>query len=485
MDQEHGDVPSMALSHYGTALVRRWHIPVLGAVAGLLLAALATFVLPTSYTATAVVKANVITSAPFSQQRANSELLDPQTEVEFARATEVMQAAVDALGDDITTQQVRSNTQATLAPDATVMTIRYSDDSAEDAEVGVDAIATGYLELRSADAQSKVDSIVSELSQHRDNLRADLTTANNTITNAPPGSSRASQARISRELINTELGTVIAQINSYQSVDTQGGRVLQGAGDQPVVVSPPTRTVVLLGLVAGFALGVIWVLFTTRRVRVVSDAYDLHRAGGGEVLAVLPSTDAEVPGVIEDRDAFRSLREWILARPDGHRSILIVVDLTGGAGVDVAPNLLGALAETGHGAHLMLPGASDELTEQIVDGLGMEEDDWDGTGRTFRTGTVSMTTWADAEAATEALTWAPTVTDQDAMVLVGLPPQADRWWHLATSRLGGSVLLVVESGRTTAAEIREVAKDLEGVRADILGAVVVPAGRSLATPVAK
>ena len=96
---------TLGFDHYMFVLRRQWRVVVAGAVLGAIAAVGYLVLAPQTVTATTTINLNVITTEPFSAQRAASGLLDDATETAIARSHVVASRASDLLDglDDAST----------------------------------------------------------------------------------------------------------------------------------------------------------------------------------------------------------------------------------------------------------------------------------------------------------------------------------------------------------------------------------------------
>ena len=83
------------LSELVGTLRRHWRILAVGAVAGLVLGALAWVLLPTTYTATTSVRVSSVDVTPFSGNGSATDALDVATDARLVTSGDVLAAAAD------------------------------------------------------------------------------------------------------------------------------------------------------------------------------------------------------------------------------------------------------------------------------------------------------------------------------------------------------------------------------------------------------
>lgn len=488
MTTTQGETTSLELGHYLQVLRRGGGVILIAVLLGGLLALVYLFAVPRAVTATTVINLNVISSDPFNTARSPSGLIDASTEMQMASSSAVLQSAAASMDTDgMTPSEIRSNLEASLVQDTTVMRISYTADSTEAAEEGADAIAQAYLDYRSEQANSRLQTIVDQLDQRRDVLRDDLVRINTIIDQARPGSGRAVQAASDRQLIGIELDSLSSQINTFLGLDTTGGVVLTSAAENPTQVSPSKALVVATGLALGLLLGVLGAFALHRTKRRIGDDYDVRRAGGGEVLGDLSGTDAAIPAAGEELDKIRTIRELLFATMSGNPPAVAVADLTeGDSSADVAVNLAYCLAETGRQVDLVLADAAPEALDDIVGALGLtQEAGPPGTRRytgTVHGGQLNVVAPPGGTVALDACTGSRPKGASSSVTVLAVPQGAARSSLLAAGRLGHAVVLVVSKGGTRHDEVSRTAKELAVVGATVNGTVLVDKNRKTLRP---
>lgn len=475
---------SVELSRYWWILRRRWYVVAVCVLLGLAVGVAGVMLSAKTYTATAVVNLNAISSQPFDNTKSDSQLIDAQTEVQLARSATVLGGAADKLGTGTTRAQMLANTDVQPVADATVVRISYTAASAAVATRGADLIASGYLDYRSTSAAEKVAQVADRLKRQRTTLRARLLDLNKKLAHAKEGSAAAIQAESNRQMINAELSSLISQISQFRIVDTQGGTLISSAADNDVVVGPSKKLLLLVPVLAGLVLGLIAAFVVNLLDRRLHGAGSVSSAGGGAVLALLSSEPA-IPAFGNDADAIRSLHERLLADV-GPGSDLVVVDLTTSSppsGVGV--NLALAMVEDHGACRLVLADPAPEFLEQVAAGLELDSagEFAEGSVYTSRLVPALGVVTLQREGGCSAGDLAQVLqhgAEHHARTVVALPPTVPRSLRLAAGRLGHAILLVANERGTTTTAIRELTDELDALDALVPGTVLVSGKRSAA-----
>lgn len=477
---------SRELGYYGAVLRRRWRVVVSCLLLGVLLGAGYLTVASKTYTATATVNVNVISSQPFSTEKPASQLLDPETEVQVATSSQVLSTAAKTLANNKTLTQMRSTTAVQPVAGATVFKISYSAPSKTKAVAGADAIATAYLDYRAAAASTKVNGVIDRLSAQRDHLSKQLVGANKRIDNSAKGTPAAVQAETDRELLDIQLTALVAQINQLDSVDTSGGTLLSAAHESAVKISPSPILIIGAGTMLGMIVGLVLAFAFNAVDRRVADSQTLSALGGGEILAQLKGRHAAVPAEGRDLDQIRGLRERLLASigPGGN---LVVIDLAvRDRPADIAVNLALAMVERGSYVRLVLPDHSEENLRVLDRTLDLRPIENSSEVWSYASGLASglevVFTHEDQRLGAPGARLGSILSEAhepDLTTIVAMPPKASRSLWLTAGRLGHSIILVASRRETRVSAVRQLVNELGAVGAVIHGSVLVPRRRTV------
>lgn len=413
---------------YGSVLRDRWRVVVAGAAVGALLSGGYLIATGKEATATTDVNITVISTDPFSSSRNAAGLLDATTESKIATSQAVAAAAAEEVGGAVTAAQLRGGVAAELVSDATVMRISYSDPSPYAARRGADALAAAYLEYRETMAQRRLTKMYDNLEGRLTELRDELVDVNARSADAANGSPEANQAESDRDMITSEINSLLESKNALDTVDTSGGSILNAAADNPVRSSPNQALILLSGILAGLTLGLLAAFgvrhLSGRRVRVASD---LEQYTGG-VVADIRSGDRSF-------ETFRFVRERLLAAfPPKARVIALVDGAEGNHASDVPGQLARAFDEIGRSATVV---------------------------------------HVDAELATAKAVLLDTKRPGSIVLLV-VPAKVERSAVLVVGRLADAAVFLVEPGATRASTLAEFKREFDAAGLPVLGSVTVP-----------
>jgi capsular polysaccharide biosynthesis protein len=319
---QQADQTSLGLAHYAKVLVRQWRVVVILTLVGVVASVACAYLLPRVYTAKTTVNLNIITSEPFTPQRAASGLLDGNTEAAIARSQLVAARAAATLGHGTTAREVRAASQVLTSSDATVVNVTYIAHSEHRATAGADAVAKAYLGYRNEQAAERVQTMITGYNRQIEGLQKQLKKANQTLAASKTGSIAEIDAKAQQQQVLTEMNDLLSARNELSGVDTTGGTVLTAAADNPTYAQPARTKLVLTGAAAGLVLGILLAYLGNPFDRRVRSAKEASSAVGAPVLAGgRPPRGA--PAVDQDQ-TLQLACERILARVTDGAQVMLV-----------------------------------------------------------------------------------------------------------------------------------------------------------------
>ena len=238
----------------------------IGLVVGTLMAAAYLIWVPKTYTATATVNINPITTTPFASGRSASGLLDPSTEAALATSAAVSELAVQGKGSAWDPSALRKSISANAVTESTILTVSSVAGTPDLARRQADAVAKAYLAYRGEQAEVRRDSIIAGTDEGLRELQTKLTAA------TTAGASNVGALREEMQRLNN------ARTQS-ERMDTYGGTVINPASAAPVYASPTARPILAAGLLGAPALGMVLALglaAVRRRVRGSDELAGVH-----------------------------------------------------------------------------------------------------------------------------------------------------------------------------------------------------------------
>ncbi|GGD45429.1 hypothetical protein GCM10010915_28390 [Microbacterium faecale] len=414
---------TIGIDHHLRVLARQWRIIVAVTLLGMVVAGGFLLVTTDRITAMTQVNLSVITTEPFSPQRAASGLLDDATEAAIASSYVVARRTASELDDGTTAGALHEAIDVTISEDGTIARVYATAATREDAIAHADAVTSTYLGYRSDEAELRRDAIVANLTERVDALNADLAEVNESLASAGSAHQEA-QAASDREQILAELTQILSERTSLSSLVTTGGSVLTSAAQNPVTVAPSRKIAVATGIGGGLALGMLLAFVRDPRDRRLRTAAEIARATGTRVLARMQNPSARPPLSDADAENLAVIRERIIANLPATRRLLVIDDADVACGT--AAELVATLAETGKRARLADPGMPDAAH---LDGDGV----------------VIVTPYATSDGQAELL---------------------------AAVRQADAAILVAREGTTTSTTTRAVLDELHHAGVRFLGTVV-------------
>lgn len=476
MSESQGNA-SLGIEQYLFVIVRQWRLIAAATILGGLLAGLFLAIAPKKVTATTTINLNVITTDPFSSQRAPSGLLDDATETAIARSHVVATSASEILDGDMTASEIRRHSTVSTSSGATVVTVDFEAENGADAVKGADAVAAAYLSFRENKAEQRIDVMVTNLTERIDALNETLSEVNRTLASAAPGSVESAQATSQRQQILTELDGLLSERNGLQSVDTTGGIVLSAADDNELGHAPGRTSTLLTGVGLGFVIGVVGVFVWNPFDRRLRNAKEMVVALNAPVFATVEVENRGIPATGETADALRVTRERLLV--DLYLgTIVLVIDATHAEETSsTAVNLAVVTAQAGYGVQLILPEASEAFADRLRLDLRLQQVA-DGSSTSESIPTLSLFEAEDRgdEAQGDLLLTRDTHTaienaGDDSLTYLVLSSTAHPASILSALRVARSVVIVFREKATTSTEVRWLREEAVGIETPVLGGI--------------
>ncbi len=482
---------------YGDVMRRRWWIVVAGAVLGLLVAMVATKLLPKSYTSptSVLVLSTPVPDAQIANSRTSSDI-NLDTESQLVLSMDVAAAAGKLLHSSQSPRDLATNVTVTVPPNTQVLQISYSDNTARKAQQGSHAFALAYLANRQALSKAALDAQIKGQQAQVVDLTKRLQDATGKLATLPTNSpDRAfAQAQV-QELIN-QVGALEQKVSSLTTTPVTPGRIISDAELPTGPGSPNTLILLSGGLMTGLLLGFSVAVLRERTDKRIRRGSDVERLIDVPLLTALPGralSATTAAGIVDQSGAagaaIAHLRNTVIADLGPHRHVLLVVGAsTGPASQFLATNLTASLARAGLIATLMAAnlrdaaagptgsqqlGVSDfmlrelraqELTTPSADVQSMNIV---GPGTQPGLGADRMQTDRARELVADLLANANYVVILASSTAISADAQT-------LAHLADGVIVVAELGRTRKDQLLDAGQQLERVGARVLGAAVVP-----------
>ncbi|MCI0689846.1 MAG: Wzz/FepE/Etk N-terminal domain-containing protein, partial [Sporichthyaceae bacterium] len=336
---------------------QRWRFVLVCALAGLFAVAGLSVLRGPSYTATAVVLLNPLAGNPYSPTTStlrNDQLNSLETEAALVSTQSVSERAVgksggllgEAAGDQVAVE---------VLPAATVLRISFIGGSATKARVGAQSFAEAFLDYRRAQAEAAV-------AEQIDLIDAQIKGTRDAMRDASDQLADAAQGSVEELFLENQLQVYVGQL---AQLDAELVLARNSARDPGQVITPATmpatpdglpRWLLLIGgLFAGLATGVMISLWREHNDDRIREPDDVAALGLPRMLAVVPPTAGTA--VFEDASAegFQMLRSSVLARLPRQPAVISVCPVgTEIRSGDLAFALAAALERSGRRIVLIL-----------------------------------------------------------------------------------------------------------------------------------
>ena len=255
------------------SLKRHWTLVVTMAAVGLVLGVLVSFLLPSSYQATATVSVNPMSASPLTSPVDAEKSVSMPTEAGIARSRTVAEAAAKELKGDrrIDADEIVANTSVQNPVDSLILDISFSGGSAREAAAGANAVAKAYLATRTSEASDRIERLTTTAQKEIATLQA----AAADPANQSPMTQRSLQVQAD------SFGTTLAELGNF---DLNPGQVV-GAAERPTSsTSPGAVPLGLAGLFLGLLAGVPLALLKKDENSEIGGVDGLHAIGDQIVL---------------------------------------------------------------------------------------------------------------------------------------------------------------------------------------------------------
>jgi len=419
------------VSDYIRVLRRRRSRVLYGFAVAVVLTAGYVFALPHGYSSTTsvlVIPSTGNTTAVPEGGRTRGPV-DLDTEAQLVKSSVVAERARALLRSSSTAKTLISRVSVTVPPNTDILEIAYRGSSPAAARRGSLAFAQAYLNNRLAGERSDIQAQVNSIRSQVLTLTRQLHDLTNRLATLGPRPSARALAESQRSTIIAQLANLTAQLGPLQAQHDIPGSIVS-APSTPV--STRAAPVVLLEstVLGGLLLGIAWAAISEQLATRIETAEDVKRLTGEPPIADLPAW-GEGTAVA---DAYRRLAARVLATVVGQSVGVVGVTDTEGV-VAVARGLTDAMRDRGDLVALVDASRGRSVAEQR-----------------------------------------PAILDESAYLVAVLPPVGDALDPMALVAEVDRLVLVVERGATTRRQLAAAIDDLDGIREQVLGVVVVPEG---------
>jgi capsular polysaccharide biosynthesis protein/Mrp family chromosome partitioning ATPase len=491
---------SSAAVDYTGVLRRRWPIVLVVTLIGLLGAVGYILVAPKAYSSSASVYVSPTGADNVNPSSGgkSSGTVNLFTEDQVVTSGVVATLAGKSLHSSLTPYALAKEVKVSTPANSQSMVITCTTSTNTGAAACANAFAAAYLKHRSDSATAAIDQQIAPLKSQIGSLQKTVAALATKIGGLPKGS-------VSRVTAQTQLASDRAQLNSLNAKvaalygaasQTNGGTIITPAGPPGSPSSPKKSLILPAGLAVGLVAGLIVAFAWDRRDKRIHTARDVERFFGLPVLLSLPK---ESVGGQVSLAAPRSRTGWAftelahaVAGPlgEGNHVVLVAGASPGPAASLVAANLAAALARTHSSAVLVCAALQDSVAPALfglAPGAGLAEvlAGRAAVGEVAQGPASAPGLWvippgADTSLAEYSLQHdtAQALTSQlrlDArFVVIEMQAQEGAADTLALAEFADAVLLTVEAQRTSRDDADAAIWRLRQMRAQLLGAAVLP-----------
>lgn len=499
---------SFEAADYVGVLRRRWWIPLVATIIGLVGAFGYVSVAPKSYTATSAVNVTP-TAADQSNSVAGSRTagatVNLDTQAQVMTSTTVATLAGRMMHSPLTPWQLAQQVSVTVPPNSSILDVACKASTASGAATCANDFAKAYLLNRSQSATNYVNSQLKTLQTQIQGLNSSVAALNTKISTLPSNSPQraADTAQLDSDKSKlSKLNQDYANTNG-QLANTNGGSVITVATPPGKPSSPKKLLILPSGLVAGLLIGLLIAFIVDRRDKRIHNAAHTERVLGVPALLDLPAgAFGREVSIASPRSrtgqAFTDLAHGVAASlGEGNHVVFVAGATPGPAGSVVAANLAVTLARTHSEVVLVCANMNSTVAPKLL-GLGEGEGlaeliAGNATVRDVVQGPSGMPgLWVITPGADPSLAFyhlqhdtARALTTQlrrDArFVIIEAQAADDGADTFALGEFADAALVTIEAARTTKAEAVECVRRLRQLRTPVLGTVVLPAlGRRIA-----
>jgi capsular polysaccharide biosynthesis protein len=347
VDALSADVGGLSVSEYGSRIVRRWYLVLLGVLLGLVASMLFAKANGPQYSSTSLVlvtPTDALAEASGSGRAGNINL---DTEAQIVRSVGVATAAATLMRSDATTASLLKSVGVSVPPNSQVLSITFTGDTAKLAQGGSHAFAQAYLDQRAGEVEEQVKSQTATLSGQVSDLSAQLRKVTGQIASLPSNSTDRAYAEAQKTILSSQIMALNARLAPLREATPTPGRIIT---DAPLPTSPssPSQLVVLIGgLMLGLLLGLAAAALAGWSDRRVRKPVDVTSRTNLDLLGWLRPAPRRRPMSSAPGDDVDRLRNAVLKVGEGTPAIIQVVSTTRNGGAAVSLPLAASMSDLG------------------------------------------------------------------------------------------------------------------------------------------
>lgn len=260
MDPLTSDVGRIDASRQFDAIRRRWVLVTVITVGSILLAGVATLLLPRTYESTTsllVEAVPTVTDSTVANARTTGQI-NLDTEAQIVRSVALGEAVAEQIGSDLSGRKLADSVTVTVPANSQVLSITFEASTAETAQAGAEAYADAYLAQRRAGSQNAIEQSKATIQDQLVTLQEQLATETARSADASLSEVDRTLAASRRDALVGEISTLNASLATLMRTTVNPGTVLSAANLPTSPVSPSLVINLAVGLLLGLlvALGV-------------------------------------------------------------------------------------------------------------------------------------------------------------------------------------------------------------------------------------
>lgn len=461
------------LDYYSRAFRRGWRAILLGALIGVLLGVAYFVLMPKTYSSTASVLVYDIEGLSTSAvgERTPSGSVNLDTEAQLITSADVLDGVLDETGDAFDADTLSDMVSVSVPPNTTVLAITFAADTPARAQQGASAFAKAYLDNRSENARSVIDTQVDNYNESVSTVQAEIRRLSRSLAGEQPGSAAYLTIQSQIQVQTSQLSTLRQNIDAVRGTAINPGRVIKQAAEPSRPTSPNRQVALASGFALGLLGGLAVAMFRERFRSRISTASDVERELLVPMLASVP-VDPDVP-VAAPRSiaglAYAQLRRRITQEIPDSRSLALSSPHSEQAASVTATNLAWQYAAAGTEVRILMHGLPDlEGMRQANRLEGLAAQRWEGTGPLKTKAPVYLVDTSEI-GSTELDDWAGWNTPYATNLLVTSPLSNPEMFDPSRCRFA---VLVLDPQQGRANTVREATQVLDATGVSLLGAVL-------------
>lgn len=373
VDALSADVGGLSVSDYGSRILRRWWIVLIGVALGLVASLLYARSNGPLYSSTSLVLVTP-TDALSASQSTGRNSINLDTEAQIVRSAGVAAAAKTLMRSSDSTATLLGSVSVSVPPNSQVLAIAYEAGTPKGAQGGSHAFAQAYLDQRASEVADQVKAQAATLTSQVSDLSTLLRKVTGQIASLPANSSDRAYAQAQQTILSSQIMALNSRLAPLREATPTPGRIIT---DAPLPTSPssPSQMIVLVGgLMLGLLLGLAAAALAGLTDRKVRKPGDVTSRSTLDVLGVLrPVTRrtnaASMPGDDVDR-----MRNSVLKVGHDSPGIIQVVAVSKAGGAAVSLPLAASLADLGSSLLVLVQSGSPvEQWLGLPEGPGLAE----------------------------------------------------------------------------------------------------------------